>query len=258
MKPLAGKIRRFVRRRFAWTITGVATAERVVALTFDDGPNPEATPELLRILAAHGAKATFFMIGENAAAHPDLVEAVRRDGHALGNHSWDHPSFPLIPGRERREQIRRCARVLQGGDVRLFRPPYGHQSASSQCDAWLTGHQVVAWSVAVPDWEEHDGQWLADFALERIRPGSVILLHDGVFDSARDMRTSRESTLDAVDRILTAARGKYEFVTVPELMQRGRPARTNWWIEADIGFLNQLHRSSGPSRRYVQPPAPER
>ncbi len=250
MKLLRDKIRRFVRRKLAWTITNVATDEALVALTFDDGPNPEATMELLRILKAHAAKATFFMTGENAAAHPEIVSAVRDAGHALGNHSWDHPSFPLIPGRERREQIRRCADVLPDGGSRLFRPPYGHQSAASQWDTWRTGHQVVAWSVAVPDWEDHTGEWLAAFALERLRPGCVVLLHDGVFDFTGDARTGRGATLDAVERILAATRGKYEFVTIPELLRRGRPARTDWWMEPDIGFLNQLQRSNGIPRRY--------
>jgi peptidoglycan/xylan/chitin deacetylase (PgdA/CDA1 family) len=254
MKRLSDRIRGCIGSKLARTVTSVATDERIVALTFDDGPDPDVTPRLLRILAAHGAKATFFMIGENAAACPDLVDAVRCAGHALSNHSWDHPSFPLISGWERRRQVSRCSAVLRMDHSRLLRPPYGHQSVSSQWDAWLTGHGNVAWSVAVRDWEEHDGEWLANFALERVRPGSVILMHDGIFDSAHELRANRESTLNAVERILTALSGKYEFLTVPELLRRVRPVWMNWSMEPDIGFLNQLHRKSGPTRRFAQPP----
>lgn len=244
---------RRVRRRFFGTIIHVDTAEPLVALTFDDGPDPVITPALLELLGEHGARATFFMTGEHAAAYPDLVAAVRDGGHAIGNHSWDHPSFPLIPGRERRSQIRRCAGVLPESDGSLFRPPYGHQSAASRWDALLTGHEVVTWSVCVPDWEDHDGAWLADFALQRITPGSVVLMHDGMIDFQGEACPAREATLDAVGRILTALHGHYGFVTVPELMRRGKVVRAAWCMEPDLEILNSLQRTSGTPRRYALP-----
>lgn len=241
---------RSLRLRCSGTITHVATDEPLVALTFDDGPDPDATPELLEILASRDAKATFFMTGENAAAYPELVAAVRAGGHAVGNHSWDHPSFPLISGRERRRQISRCARVLAANDTAIFRPPYGHQSAASRRDALLAGHEVVAWNVCVPDWEDHNGEWLADFALQKIKPGSVVLMHDGMVDYTGTAGGDRQSTLDAVGRILSALHGRFEFVTVPELLRRGLAVRTVWTMEPDLGILNSLNRKRGLPRRY--------
>src|SRR5690242_18370490 len=86
------------------TITHVSTSKPAVALTFDDGPDPVFTPRLLDILQQHHAKATFFMVGQAAERHPDIVKKVAAAGHAIGNLSWDHPSFPLLTGRERRDQ----------------------------------------------------------------------------------------------------------------------------------------------------------
>jgi peptidoglycan-N-acetylglucosamine deacetylase len=242
---------RLLKLRFAGTITHVATHEPLVALTFDDGPDPDVTPALLKILGDHGAKATFFMTGENAAAYPELVEAVRNAGHAIGNHSWDHPSFPLVSGIERRRQIKRCAGVLPAADILIFRPPYGNQSVASRVDAALTGHSVVTWNVCVPDWEDHDGAWLADFTLKNLKPGCVVLMHDGMFDFLGDAPTDRAPTLDAVARILSAAGRQFEFVTVPDLLRRGKAVRVAWWMKPDVGFLNRLTRRNGDSRRYV-------
>ena len=114
------------------TIMHVDTREAVVALTFDDGPHSEFTPLLLEVLDHHRAKATFFMLGEAAQKHPAIVEQVARRGHAIGNHSWDHPSFRLISRAERLDQMRACASALAPYGGRLFRPPYGHQSVRSR------------------------------------------------------------------------------------------------------------------------------
>src|SRR3990172_5069992 len=101
-----------VMRRVLGTVTHVSTHASVVALTFDDGPHPEFTPRLLDILDKHQAQATFFMIGAAAQRYPDLVRRAAQAEHAIGNHSWDHPSFPLITGRERRAQMRACAQAI--------------------------------------------------------------------------------------------------------------------------------------------------
>lgn len=251
MKSFVRKTVRSVRLRFSGTVTHVTTDEPLVALTFDDGPDPVVTPALLEILKSHAAKATFFMTGENAAAHPDVVAAVRDGGHAIGNHSWDHPSFPLISGGERRDQVRRCARALAVSDALVFRPPYGHQSPASRFDALLTGHEVVTWNVCVPDWEGHDGAWLADFALSRIAPGSIVLMHDGMVDFPGERGADRSRTLEAVGRILSSLDGRFEFVTVTELLRRGRAVRVPWWMKPNVQLLNSLNRSSGIPRRYA-------
>ena len=238
-------------RRFTGTISHVATTENAVALTFDDGPDPNTTPALLKILAAHGAKATFFMLGENAASHPEVVEAVRAEGHAIGNHSWNHPSFPLISKSNLAYQIRQCCKSLQGNDLLLFRPPFGHQTAFNQLMIRLMGYRTVTWNIVLPDWLDHSGEQLANIASQQIRPGSILLMHDGLMDFIEDRFTDRSPTLEAVERILGAFSNQYEFVTIPELMERGNPVHTNWFMKPDINLLNSLKRQRGIPRRYT-------
>ena len=98
-----------------------------MALTFDDGPDPEHTPRLLEVLARHGAKATFFMVGARAARHPELVARVAAEGHEIGNHGWDHPSLPALPSAAVAGQLERTRAVLAPHGQALMRPPYGHQ-----------------------------------------------------------------------------------------------------------------------------------
>jgi len=112
-----------LKRRVLGTITGVSTSHPVVALTFDDGPHPDFTPKILEILKRHQARATFFMLGKNAQKHPDIVNNVALGGHAIGNHSWDHPSFPLIGSRERRRQLSSCHHALAPNGGRKIRSP---------------------------------------------------------------------------------------------------------------------------------------
>ena len=121
------------------TITHVKTEEAVVALTFDDGPHPEFTPRLLEILEKHHARATFFLVGESAKKYPELVKRIAKAGHSIGNHSWDHPSFPLITGRDRRWQLRACEEAIAPYGQKLFRPPFGNQTIASRLDAFLFG-----------------------------------------------------------------------------------------------------------------------
>jgi peptidoglycan/xylan/chitin deacetylase (PgdA/CDA1 family) len=236
--------------RLTGAVTRVATCEPLVALTFDDGPNPDATPGLLEILAAHRAKATFFMTGEHAAAHPELVAEARRAGHAIGNHTWDHPSLPLVPGRERRRQIRECAKVLPDGGDRLFRAPYGNLSAAAQWDVWRSGHRLIGWSTIIPDWQPLDAETLAGHAREALRPGAILVMHDGLVDFTSADALDRRPTLDAVARLLADPGNRYRFVTIPELLRSGRAVRSNNRIRPDPGFLNQLQRSHGTPYRY--------
>ena len=125
------------------TITRVSTSKPVAALTFDDGPDPVFTPRLLAVLHKHQAKATFFMVGKAAERHPDIVKEVAVAGHAIGNHSWDHPSFPLISRRERWAQVRACEKAIAPYGQRLFRPPYGDQNLLSRLEASWLGYQVI-------------------------------------------------------------------------------------------------------------------
>jgi len=229
---------KLIARRFLGTVIRVDTRESVVALTFDDGPHPEYTPRLLDVLDQHGAHATFFMVGQLAARYPAIVKEVARRGHSIGNHSWDHPSFPSLNSSQRRQQIRQCSSVLADAEQRLFRPPFGHQDMASRIDAWTMGYDVIAWSILADDWLDHGPEQIFEKLSSRIKPGSIILLHDSLFCAESQAHLSRVSTLEAVDRLLEEC-SDYEFVTVQELMNRGRPVRRLWQRQGDLEWLGR-------------------
>ena len=102
-------------RPFCGSIVAVRTAEKLIALTFDDGPDPEWTPPVLDALARHGMRATFFVVGERAERHPELVARILAEGHETGSHSWDHPSLPELSPAAVAEQIARTRAVLRPG-----------------------------------------------------------------------------------------------------------------------------------------------
>lgn len=249
-KTVVGKLFSAVTRRVMGTVTHVSTQEPVAALTFDDGPHPEFTPRLLEILQKHGARATFFMVGRSAERQPALVQQVVQAGHAIGNHSYDHPSFPLISSRERRIQVRSWQQVVGPAGQRLFRPPYGHQSPASRLDLLRLGYQVVTWNVVAQDWLDHDAGWLTDLLMRKVRPGSIVLLHDALFDAEVDRYWDRTATLEAVGLVLAHFADRLKFVTVPELFQYGRRQYRNWYEEPDLNWLNQLKRQEGETRQY--------
>lgn len=233
------------------TITHVSTTDAVVALTFDDGPYPGYTPRLLDVLQRHQARATFFMIGEAAERYPELVQQVAHSGHAIGNHSWDHSSFPLISGRERRAQILACQKAIAPYGRRLFRPPYGHQSVTSRLDALLLGYQVIGWSLHAFDWLDRDANSMASRMVERIRPGSVVLLHNVLYHTAGEHYADREPMIEAVDMLLERVSDRFRFVTVPELLRHGRPQRESWYLKGDVEWLNSLKGQDVQPRHYA-------
>ena len=224
------------------TLVGVRTAEPAAALTFDDGPDPETTPALLDLLARHGAKATFFLIGRRVARHPGLVARIAAEGHAIGNHSWDHPALPGLSHAQVMDQLRRTTAAITaaaGAPPRLMRPPYGDQSPGSRLAARRLGLQVVAWSVVGADWSDDDGATVAARVLDGLHPGAIVLLHDTLASWSAERFRDREPTLAAVEAVL-AARPDWRFVTVPELLAQGRPRR-RWWVQrSDPGYLAGL------------------
>jgi peptidoglycan/xylan/chitin deacetylase (PgdA/CDA1 family) len=242
----------FARRPFAalgrkvlGTITSVSTSHPMVALTFDDGPHPEFTLRMLEILSQHQARATFFMLGKYAQKYPDIVEKVALDGHAIGNHSWDHPSFPLITSRERRRQIRSCGDALVPHGLRIFRPPFGHQTIRTRLDALLLGYQVVGWDIAADDWLDHDARQIAERVGEKMKPGSIILFHDALATVLDERYESREQTLEAVTILLKNIGDRFQFITIPDLLQHGRPRRENWQREGQKDFFSRLREPGG-------------
>jgi peptidoglycan/xylan/chitin deacetylase (PgdA/CDA1 family) len=239
-------------RNVIGTITHVITDEPVAALTFDDGPDPEYTPRLLDMLAKYQAHATFFMIGEAAQAHPELVRRIAHAGHAIGNHSWNHPSFPLISGRERRAQIRACAEAIAPHGERLFRPPYTEQNIASRIDALLLSYKVVMFDAWSDDWCGGDPETVARQLERRIHPGGMIVLHDRLSDALDPSYFNREAMLKALDIFLNRVGDRFRFVTVPELLQHGRAHKELWYKKSNVELLNKLLVREGAGRRYGQ------
>ena len=232
-------------RRVFGTINSVSTSHPVVALTFDDGPHPQFTPMLLDVLKRHLARATFFMLGMHAQKYPEIVESVAHGGHAIGNHSWDHPPFTLISRGERRRQIRSCERALGPHGLRIFRPPFGYQNLSTRIDAFLIGYQVIAWDVTADDWLDHDARLIADRVAQQTKSGSIILFHDALSCFLDERYESREQTLEAVNLLLDKLGEQFQFVTIPELLLHGKPNRVNWHVQAQSDFLNRLRGPGG-------------
>ena len=225
---------RYVVGRLLGPVTSVVTAEPAAALTFDDGPDPHWTPRVLEVLERHQARATFFMIGDAAAAHPDLVRRVASMGHAVGNHSWDHRALPKISSEARRQQIRACEQALTPFGVRLLRPPYGALSLAVSISARRLGYEVVKWNVDVGDWWRDDPHVMARDLGRRMRPGCIVVLHDVLTDhkkvdelpvSQYRSHPDRTAMITALDTFLAQATDRLRFVTVPELLRLGRPYR---------------------------------
>lgn len=206
------------------TITAVSTGEPLVALTFDDGPDPTSTPKVLSLLDRHNAKATFFMVGERVAAHPDLVEAVSEQGHAIGNHTWSHDSLRLARPSEGYRQVRLCKQVLPSSHARLLRPPWGQQSLTSRLIASLLGYQVVLWTDHVQDWQEDNADRIRDGLMQAAQPGSIILLHDSIYKSRNKAPLrDRNAMLEGLAGFLDQKEDDFRFVTLPSLIEQGKP-----------------------------------
>jgi peptidoglycan/xylan/chitin deacetylase (PgdA/CDA1 family) len=211
-------------------ITAVKTNRPMVALTFDDGPGPESTPAVLAVLDRHGARATFFMIGELAEKHPEIVRAAAATGHAIANHSWDHLSFPLLTARDRYMQLRRCEEALAPYGKKLFRPPYCHQTLGSRWHTLRAGYEVIGFSVHAEDWLARSAEWMVGRLVQQIRPGGIVILHDNIYRSILPAAEfDRKPMLRALDETLDRLQNRFQFVTVPELLQCGPPIRESWY-----------------------------
>ncbi len=155
-----------------------------VCLTFDDGPDPFVTPRLLDVLREHGVRATFFVIGEKVARHPEIVRRIAAEGHCVGGHSFHHGDPGLTSSRQLREEIRRTADLLAplvGRKVTLFRPPHGKLTVSKLCRLWRAGQTIVLWNADPKDYSRAAAQEVRDwFEGHPLRGGDLVLMHDNV------------------------------------------------------------------------------
>ena len=190
--------------------TGLAKGERVVALTFDDGPSPKYTPQVLDILAKNKVKATFFEVGRSISYWPDVSRRVVREGHRLANHSWDHPQLTQLSDDAVVSQLQRTQDQITkvGGSSICVRPPYGAQSARVRSLITSRMHSsTILWDIDPGDWRGYAASTIVSRTLSQVRPGSIILLHDG--------GSNRGSTVEALAQLIPALKARgYSFVTL--------------------------------------------
>jgi len=206
------------------TICREPGAGRKVCLTYDDGPNPAYTPGLLDLLDEHGAKATFFLIGKWAEREPELIREIVERGHAIGNHTFTHPTMPAKSDERIREELDACREAVEAAGVTfstvegrmLMRPPYGRRRPGTLRVLKEKGYLGVTWSITCYDWRARTTTEAITRRALRAGEGDVILLHDG-FDQhpAFDRHKSVAATRNVLEH--HGPEG-YEFVTVPELV----------------------------------------
>ena len=181
---------------------------KYVALTFDDGPSPRCTPQLLDGLKERGVRATFFVVGCQVVKDPDIVIRMAQEGHQVGNHSYDHQELDKLSCGAAEEDMRRNDELLQellGEGDYWVRPPYGLLSEEA-CAAAAT--PIINWSVDTEDWKSKDAEKILDIIYRETGDGDIILLHDRYLNSV-------EAALRAVDHLQQQG---YRFVTVAELL----------------------------------------
>jgi peptidoglycan/xylan/chitin deacetylase (PgdA/CDA1 family) len=157
------------------------TRHNALSLTFDDGPDPGYTPEVLAILRHYRATCTFFLIGERAQQHPLLVNQIATEGHQIANHSYSHPRFAELSMAQARDEIERARAAITGIGVPyspLFRPPYGKFARQALLAAWQQRHSVVFWSVDLKDYRAANAREIYELMQAvQFTPGDVVLYH---------------------------------------------------------------------------------
>lgn len=197
-----------------------------LALTFDDGPNPAATPRLLEVLALHNVRATFFLIGNFVRLEPALVREIAAAGHAIGNHTMSHPFLPKYSSSRIESELADCNAALEdtlGRRIELFRPPHGGRSPAVFRAAASLGLQVVQWNLIVGDWTQPPVETILsriETGIARHRRsacGTNVVLHDG---GQAGLGQPRLQTVEAVESLLQRCTADKQFV-VPT----GNPAQ---------------------------------
>jgi peptidoglycan/xylan/chitin deacetylase (PgdA/CDA1 family) len=225
--PSSGRTGPFGTRRFIYS---VKTNERVLGLTFDDGPDPQFTPRVLAILRKLNIRATFNVMGYNALRHSDLLKQVVAHGHEVGNHTWSHLDLSTLDADQTGDEIRRGRSTIEavtGQRVRYFRPPRGEINGVALSILAEESNDLLLWSVtgSIPGEERADT--VNAFVLSNLAPGAILDYHDGIgrgtFDRssamARDLIARRTAEVDGLEAMLrTGMKRGYTFVTISELL----------------------------------------
>jgi peptidoglycan/xylan/chitin deacetylase (PgdA/CDA1 family) len=199
------------------TFNSVNVDGAFIAMTFDDGPHEKLTPKLLDLLAKHHIKATFFVIGQNVAEYPQIVQRAAREGHEIASHSWSHPNLGKMSDEAVRRELRRTDDAIRsaiGKRPTLMRPPYG--SITARQKRWIHeefGYRIILWDVDPLDWRRPGPVTVCNRILRETRPGSIVLAHD-----------IHPGTIEAMPTTLGQLETKgFRFVGVSELIAMAKP-----------------------------------
>jgi peptidoglycan/xylan/chitin deacetylase (PgdA/CDA1 family) len=201
-------------------------ADKVVALTFDDGPSPIWTPQVLDELKKAEVKATFFMLGSHVERYPAIARRVLAEGHEIGNHTYDHHVLIYYKMEELEKEIQEAEdaiKAVTGQSPRYFRPPKAWLSSREKKKIEEMGYKIVLWSLNSKDWVTFHDKQITSYVLKRIQPGDIILFHDsgGVFTTEGG---NRAQTVKTIPRLVKKLKERgYRFVTISELMGQPRP-----------------------------------
>ena len=182
--------------------------EKMVALTFDDGPDPTTTPQALEILKKYRVKGTFFMLGKNVSAYPEIAKQVRQAGHEIGNHSWNHPVLTKLSLDAAKREIMDTKEIIQkvtGVQTMITRPPYGSINSAIQ---YAVDQAFIMWDVDTLDWKSHNTNAILSEIKKQVKPGSIILMHD-----------IHQTSINALPVVIEYLQSQgYNLVTIDELL----------------------------------------
>jgi peptidoglycan-N-acetylglucosamine deacetylase len=198
-------------------INEIHTSQRVVAITFDDGPNPVYTPQILEIFSEARGKATFFMIGEQMKNHPEVVRQVAELGHEIGNHTFTHPKLSQLSLEDCIEEIDQTEKLIEemtGRKPVIFRPPYLDYNQDNVTMLQQKGYSMIgALNLEAHDWEQPGVEHILDKSRDVVKNGGILIFHDGFGD--------RSQTIEAVRMLVSELTSQdYHLVTVSELLKR--------------------------------------
>lgn len=181
-----------------------------VALTFDDGPNPHYTPQVLDILYENQVPATFFLVGEKLSGNELLIEEMAASGHEIGNHTFSHPDLTTLHASQIRQEIRQMEeelrKILPDHKIKYVRPPYGRYNESVE---QAVGLPLMLWTIDSGDWDDPDAECIYTTVVSNIQDGDIIVFHD-----------DNPETVKALESIILELRSRgFQFVTVSQMQE---------------------------------------
>lgn len=194
-------------------VKSIPTTHKVIALTVDDGPHYQTTPELLAVLREKQVKATFFVLGANAEAHPDIVRQTVADGHEIASHAYSHKRLNKLSTAEVTAEFEHFEAIIQplAPKPNFFRPPDGAYNDGLVALAHGCGYTTVLWSIDAGDWRRPPVEQVVRAVLDNVKPGGIILMHDGQYP----LPTAQAAAI-IIDKLQSQG---YQLVTMSELMQ---------------------------------------